>query len=239
MRRIHRFETIDSTMRCAADLARDGAPSGTVVVADEQTAGQGRLGRSWYSAKGDGLYVSMVLRLDVTGEALPVVTLALGLATADAIMRETGLAPDLRWPNDVMVNGKKCAGILVQLQDSAVIAGIGVNVNHAGFPADLAQLATSLRIATRLEQSRERLLQSMLDAVDASISILEQDGKEAILRLFAQSSSYVTGRRVFVDQPGQLLEGTTDGLDESGFLILRQNDGRRTLVMAGGVRPAS
>ena len=122
-------------MTVAARLAREGCASGTVVGADQQTAGIGRAGHSWHSEPGSGLYVSIVLRLALGPESLPLVMLALGLATQHAIADVTGLAPDLRWPNDVLLGEKKCAGILAQMEGDAVIAGIGINVGHSQFSA--------------------------------------------------------------------------------------------------------
>jgi BirA family biotin operon repressor/biotin-[acetyl-CoA-carboxylase] ligase len=238
-RAIHWFPVVGSTMRVAADLAAKGCASGTVVGADEQTAGHGRYGRSWHSEAKSGLYISEVLRLQVPVESLPVITLALGLAVTEAILATTGIPCDLRWPNDVMAAGKKCSGILVQLYDDAIIAGIGINVNQTAFPEELKPLATSLRIVSGKEQSRDRLLDHLLDSIDSYLETLAADGKDAILRMFSEASSYVRGRRVVVDQGGNSMEGTTDGLDASGFLILRKNDGQRTLILAGGVRPAS
>jgi BirA family biotin operon repressor/biotin-[acetyl-CoA-carboxylase] ligase len=238
MRQIHRFDSVDSTMIRAAALATAGCDSGTVVVADEQTAGQGRHGHSWHSEKHAGLYMSEVLRLKICPDSLPVVTLALGLATAQAITETAGIACDLRWPNDVLVSGKKCAGILVQLQDKALITGIGINVNQTAFPAELAPIASSLRLETGREHSRDRLLDNLIRATDDHIETLLRTGKDAVLRAFAVASSYARGRRVSVDLGDKVIEGTTDGLDAQGFLWVRQNDGRRTLILAGGVRPA-
>jgi BirA family transcriptional regulator, biotin operon repressor / biotin---[acetyl-CoA-carboxylase] ligase len=238
MREIHRFASLPSTMLKAIELAQEGCPSGTVVVADEQTAGQGRFGRSWHSEPGAGLYMSEVLRLKICPDSLPLVTLALGLATAEALTNLAGVAPDLRWPNDVMLRGKKCAGILVQLHETVLIAGIGINVNHTFFPPELADTATSLRLVTGREQSSEKLLANLVDAVDEHLQNLLQNGRESVLRAFSQASSYVRGRRVIVDQSGTEITGVTDGLDPQGFLLLRQDNGKRTLILAGGVRPA-
>src|SRR5437763_5867878 len=151
------FPTIDSTMPEAARLAAAGCGPGTVVVAEEQTAGQGRYGRYWHSEPESGLYVSIVLRPALSSSSLPVLMLALGLATAEAIARATNMACDIRWPNDVLINDKKVAGILVQLQDRFVIAGVGINVNHTGFPPELAAIGTSLRAESGKEQSREQV----------------------------------------------------------------------------------
>src|SRR4028119_2137318 len=130
MTEIHRFASLSSTMQKAAELARGNCPTGTTVVAAEQTAGQGRFGRSWHSEPNAGLYMSQVLRLKLCPDSLPLVTLALGLAVAEAISDVASVAPDLRWPNDVLLNERKCAGILVQLHEATLITGIGVNVNH-------------------------------------------------------------------------------------------------------------
>lgn len=224
---IHWYPTIDSTMHEAVRLANAGCEPGTVVGADEQTAGQGRFGRVWHSAPDAGLYFSIVL-----GPSDPLVTLALGLATASAIQQTTGVGCDLRWPNDVLIGERKVAGILTQLHGDAVVAGIGINVNQTQFPPDVAGIATSLRIAGRREQEREPLLAAVLDEIDHHVT---RPGA-AILDLFTRASSYVSGRRVTVDDR---LTGTTAGLTEEGYLNLRLDDGRREIVMAGGVRPAT
>jgi BirA family biotin operon repressor/biotin-[acetyl-CoA-carboxylase] ligase len=160
----------------------------------------------------------------------PALTLALGLATADAIKRATGIVCDLRWPNDVMLAGKKVAGILVR----NAIAGIGINVNHTSFPAELASDATSLRLHTGAPVSSTGILLHLLPAIDAFVEL----DTDTILRLFASASSYAAGRRVTVAQPDGIIEGTTAGLDPAGFLIVRKDDGTDTLIVAGGVRAA-
>ncbi len=224
------FESVGSTMPLAAKLAREGAPHGTVVGADEQTAGVGRHGQAWHSEKGSGLYVSIVLR---PPRVLPAVTLALGLAAREAIEKVTSLVADLRWPNDVLIRERKCAGVLAQFEGDAVIAGIGVNLAQTAFPPGLATPATSLKLEGA-NVAREHMLDALLDSVDHYCEVLAEEGVPAILRLFEASSSYARGRRVRVDQ----MTGVTAGLDESGFLILRQDNGAETILFAGGVRPA-
>jgi BirA family biotin operon repressor/biotin-[acetyl-CoA-carboxylase] ligase len=220
-RTIDYYPTLDSTMRAAA-----GRKPGDIVLAGQQTAGQGRHGHTWHSEPGSGIYCSLVL------EPMPVLTLALGLATAEAIAQAAGIECDLRWPNDVLLGGKKLAGILVQLSGAVAIAGIGINVNQTAFPPDLASVATSLRIYTGREADPTGVLIALLHAVDGLIA---QD-KESILRLFTHASSYAAGRRVRVDQAEGMVEGTTAGLDPSGFLIVRKDDGTDTLIVAGGIR---
>jgi BirA family transcriptional regulator, biotin operon repressor / biotin---[acetyl-CoA-carboxylase] ligase len=233
------FDVIDSTMPEAARLAAAGCGPGTLVIAGEQTAGQGRYGRFWHSAPESGLYVSIVLRPALSSSSLPVLMLALGLATAEAIARATGLTCDIRWPNDVLIHDKKVAGILVQLQERFVIAGIGINVNHQEFPPDLTEIATSLRNASGKSHSRENLLVALLPAVESYCRLLVDSGKESILNLFYRASSYASGRRVVVEAVDGTIEGTTAGLDPSGFLIIEQEDGTKRLIVAGGVRAVS
>ncbi|MGD0299295.1 MAG: biotin--[acetyl-CoA-carboxylase] ligase [Bryobacteraceae bacterium] len=237
--KIYWHQTIGSTMTEASRLAAAGCESGTVVGADEQTAGQGRYGRAWHSEPGAGLYVSIILRYPFPPDALPVVTLALGLATGEAIFKACDVPSDLRWPNDVLFQSKKCAGILTQLEGSAIIAGIGINVNHAAFPEELSAIATSLRIASGQVHSRERLLVELISSVTSFCSLLEREGREPILEMFSRASSFVFGRRVYVDQGDTMLQGTTAGLNPSGFLMLRGDDGKQSVIIAGGVRPCS
>ena len=232
------YDTIDSTMPEAARLAAAGCGPGTLVVAGSQTAGQGRYGRFWHSEPDSGLYVSIVLRPTLSNSSLPVLMLALGLATAEAIARATDQACDIRWPNDVLIGDKKVAGILVQLQERFVIAGIGINVNHESFPPDLTEIATSLRLASGKPQSREELIIKLLPAVESFCRMLVDGGKESILNLFYRASSYASGKRVIVEAVDGTIEGTTAGLDPSGFLMIEQDDGTRRLIVAGGVRAA-
>jgi BirA family transcriptional regulator, biotin operon repressor / biotin---[acetyl-CoA-carboxylase] ligase len=220
---IEYYPIVDSTMRVAA-----GRPLGSVILAEQQTAGQGRHGHSWHSEPGTGIYLSMVLR------PVPLLTMALGLATAEAIAAATNIACDLRWPNDVLVGSKKAAGVLVQLNEGVAIGGIGINVNHATLPAELAEIATSLRIEAGQQYSREEILLALIPNIYSFAGLPEED----ILRLFAQASSYVCGRRVVVEQPEGAIRGVTAGLTDAGYLRVRQDDGTDTLIVAGGVRAA-
>lgn len=236
-RQIEWFRSVSSTMTIASRLARDGCASGTIVGADGQVAGVGRQGHTWQSEARAGLYVSIVLRLPLAARDLPLAMLALGLGTLEAIVQVTGLAADLRWPNDVMIGERKCAGILAQLEGDAVIAGIGINVGHTQFPAEIAGLATSLHLAGR-DVSREDVLVALIPSIEGCCTILSQEGAPAILHMFTRASSYATGRRVRVEQDGGEIVGVTCGLDARGFLMVRSDDGKETAILAGGVRPA-
>lgn len=208
------FPTLDSTML----EARRNPQLGRVIVADEQTAGMGRMGRVWHSPPGEGLYVSIVMR------PAPLLTLALGLAVRDVI----GERADLRWPNDVMLSERKVAGILAQTEGEVVIAGIGINVAQRSFPEDLDTPATSLALEG-IVTTREGLLPALVAAVDRFTAL----PAEEIRQRFEQGSTYARGRRVSAGEK----TGVTCGLDAQGFLRLREDDGSETIVLAGGVRP--
>jgi len=201
------------------EARRDPQP-GRIVGAEEQTAGIGRHGRKWISESGAGLYVSIVL----AAKPIPVVMLALGLATREAV----GNA-DLRWPNDVLLNGKKCAGVLAQLEGDTIIAGIGINVSQTEFPDDLETPATSLRLEG-VQIAREDLLVALVELVDRYTGL----DSDEILQRFTNASTYVFGKRVRVEAG---LEGVTCGLDPAGFLRVREDNGTVATILAGGVRP--
>src|ERR1035438_4602372 len=159
---VHYFRT-ESTNAVALKLAADDAEHGTVVVAEEQTAGRGRLGRAWFSEKSSGIYASIVLRPPLAPATAPVLTLMAGLAAQKAVSSVTGLAVDIRWPNDLLVNGKKVCGILTEMSAEvdilhAVVLGIGINVNHTVMPAELEDIATSLRMEAHRGISRIQVL---------------------------------------------------------------------------------
>lgn len=200
--------------------ARRDLQSGRIVGAEQQTAGIGRHGRKWISGPGAGIYVSMIL----DAKPVPVVMLALGLATRQAMR-----CGDIRWPNDVLLNGKKCAGVLAQLEGNTIIAGIGINVSQTEFPDDLEASATSL-LLEGVTVSREDLLVALVESVDHYTRL----SSDEILRQFANASSYVFGKRVRVEAG---IEGVTCGLDPAGFLRVREDNGTETTIFAGGVRP--
>ena len=233
---IHYFPKVDSTMMQAACLATARAPHGTVVLAEEQIAGVGRLGRSWISHAEVGIYCSILLRLAVPPASFPIASLVLGLSTAEAIQKATSLACDLRWPNDVLINEEKVAGILTHLVDNCIVAGIGINVNQASFPAGLRTPATSLRLASGGQvQSREKVLVALLESVDSFSSMLVSQGARSILRAFSSASTYALNRRIVLEESGA--KGVTAGLDENGFLLVRFDSGKLERLAAGGVRP--
>lgn len=246
---LHHFATIDSTNIRAVDAANAEAPDGTVFIADEQTAGRGRGGHSWHSAAGDGLYVSAIIRPQMALSEALWISLATGLAAQSAIRKTARVETDIRWPNDILVGKKKCGGILVETASYPgtpahlryAVIGIGINVNHAAFPAELSSLATSLRIENNLSTSREMLLINILSGLDEEIGLLEAELRgvqpgPTLLKRFSAASTWVVGMRVRVDEKGGYT-GTTAGLDKRGFLLVAGDDGILHTVLSGGVRP--
>ena len=227
------LRTTKSTMLDAAALAMRGEAHGTVVVAEEQTEGIGRHGNAWHSPDNGGLYMSIILRLPLTSDAMPVLTMALGLGVQRAVDEFCGVACDIRWPNDVMLNGKKLSGILVQMVDKGtLIGGIGVNVSQPSFPETLREIATSLLIETGRAYRKEKLLERIVAEVLRCSSLLTERGKAEIIRLFEERSTWARGKAVEVD--GRI-RGVTAGLNEDGFLLVQTDSGVET-ILAGGVR---
>ncbi len=237
MTRVRWYERLDSTMTEAARLVREGEASGIVVAAREQTAGQGRQGRQWLSGAGEGLYATFVYRVRAGAQDVPCLTLAFGLAAAEAMTAVCRESFDIRWPNDVLWRGRKCCGILARLEEEAVLVGVGINLRQREFPEELRTPAVSLWQASGRELSAEEMLEALLPAMDGHVRLYEERGREAVIRLFMQASSYAVGRRVIVDLDGRTLTGVTAGLDEHGFLLVDKEDGTRETVLAGGVRP--
>jgi len=241
---VRHFRSVGSTSTLALEAAQAGAAGG-VWVADEQTAGRGRGGHQWHSIAGNGLYVSALVTPKLLLSEALLVPLATGLAAKAAIGKVTGLAIDIRWPNDLMLEEKKTGGILVEsASDTApgeeprlryAVIGVGINVNHEAFPPELAALATSLRIAGGLPYSREELLAALLRRLDGELNGLDA-GAAGLLERFASASSWVRGKRVIVGEDGSYT-GVTCGLDARGFLQVQGDDGRLHTVLSGGVRP--
>jgi BirA family biotin operon repressor/biotin-[acetyl-CoA-carboxylase] ligase len=239
---IHHFFKIGSTNSAAMDAASKGAPEGAVFLAEEQTAGRGRGANAWHSARSTGIYCSAILRPSLPPSDVLVLALAAGLAVQSAVREiDPRLAPDLKWPNDVLLEGKKFCGILTEMNAEPtrvrhIVVGIGINVNQAAFPEDLRETATSLLQASGTEWSRVELVAALLKSLHREyVALLEQpDAHASILRRFSEGSTMVQGRRVHIEENGGL-DGLTEGLDERGFLLVRTGDRVRT-VLSGTVR---
>ncbi len=244
-RRIFHFFKVDSTNSVAMRLGEAGEPHGAVVLAEEQTAGRGRAGRSWTSEKSAGIYCSILLRPPISPAHAPLLTLVAGLAARDAAAEDLDALPDIRWPNDLLVGGRKFCGILTEMHAEPdrihyAVVGIGINVNQAKMPADLATIATSLRIETGKAHSRFELLIRLLQYFDRYYNQFLADGALPVLRRFAQVSSYYEGKRVRITTATETFTGTTAGLEPSGVLRVARDDGRGIeAVLSGDVAEAS
>jgi BirA family biotin operon repressor/biotin-[acetyl-CoA-carboxylase] ligase len=239
---IHHYFRIGSTNVTAMQAAAAGESEGAVYVAEQQTAGRGRGGHNWDSAQSVGIYCSVVLRPAISPVDALLLSLMTGIATARAVEQTTGLHPDLRWPNDVLLHGKKFCGILTEMNAEPtrvryVVLGVGINVNHTSFAGELEPIATSLCIESGREWSRVELAAALLKSLDNAYRSFLADGEKAraeILREFESRSSFARSRYVHVDEDGGY-EGVTEGLDPRGFLLVRTEKGLRT-VLSGGVR---
>ena len=244
-RRILHFFKIDSTNSVAIRLGQAGEPHGTVVIAEEQTAGRGRAGRSWASEKSVGIYVSILLRPPIPPAHAPLLTLVAGLAARDAVAEDLDAAPDIRWPNDLLVGGRKLCGILTEMHAEPdrihyAVIGVGLNVNQSKMPADIADTATSVRIETHRIRSRFEILIRLLRSLDRYYNQFLADGATPILRRFAEVSTYFKGKRVRITTTSESFTGTTAGLEPSGVLRVARDDGRGTVpVLSGDVTEAS
>jgi BirA family biotin operon repressor/biotin-[acetyl-CoA-carboxylase] ligase len=241
-KQIHHYYKIGSTNSEAMRSAADAAPEGSVFLAEEQLAGRGRGANTWHSARSTGIYCSVILRPAMPPSEALIFSLAAGLAVRAAVVEIAPQLPvDLKWPNDLLLGGKKFCGILTEMNAEAtrvhhLVVGVGINVNQVKFPSELRALATSLRIETGTEWSRVELCAALLKSLDREYRALTGNAgaRAAILRRFEESSSSVRGRKVSIEE-NDGLAGVSEGLDERGFLRVRTPNGVQTVV-SGTVR---
>jgi BirA family biotin operon repressor/biotin-[acetyl-CoA-carboxylase] ligase len=230
-------------MDVASEAAESGAPEGLVIVAEEQTAGRGRRGRIWSSPAGAGLYVSLVFRPPLETLAAPLLsmlTLAAGVAVRGAITQATGLTPELKWPNDIVVERRKLAGILAEgvgigTSSQTVVLGIGVNVSRASHHGEIADRATSLEAELGRPIERELLLEELLVHLPDAYDRLRRSGAGDILRSWRHAAPSAIGSAVEWTTPDGVRRGTTAGIDDDGALLVRTAAGTERIV-AGEVR---
>lgn len=233
------LQRVESTNDEAAACARAGAPAGAVVVADEQTRGRGRLGRRWHSPAGASLYLSAVLRPPLAPHRVPPLTLAAGVAVAEALV-QLDVAAALKWPNDVLVDGKKIAGILTEMSADLdrvhhVVIGIGVNLNVRAFPDELAAIATSVALARGgATVARAEFAAALCARLEHWHDRFVADGAAPVVAAWRQHARFF-GKRVQVTAGRERMEGVAEDLDEDGALRLRLDDGRVIRVVAGEI----
>ena len=240
-RDIHVFAETTSTNDVVERLARDGAKEGVVVFAESQTKGRGRLGRKWISPPGKGLWFSVLLRPDLRPQATTQLTVATATALARAIRSQTGLMPEIKWPNDILLKGKKTAGILTELSAEIdhvkyVILGIGVDVNLSAneFPPELRRIATSLRIESGSLVNRADLAAAILRELDADYARICAGQFETVADEWEERCTTI-GHNVAISVGDRTIQGRAESLDEDGALLLRTQHGRLERIIGGDV----
>jgi BirA family biotin operon repressor/biotin-[acetyl-CoA-carboxylase] ligase len=241
-RNLYHFYDVDSTNSFAARLIAHGrkVPEGTVIIAEAQTAGRGRLGRSWHSRREAGLYFSMVLFPKAPPSLAPLFTLATAVAMHNAVERYTGLDIDIKWPNDLLTGQKKICGILSEIQAEVdlvktMIIGVGLNANHEELPEDIAGRATSLRIASGHIQSRLEILLEFFEEFETIYLDFERKGPRSIVDQWTRFSSFANGRKIEIHDGVRKITGITRGLNPLGALKIEQKGGQIEEVYSGDV----
>ncbi len=252
-KRIIALRTVPSTNDFARQEAENGAPEGTVIVADEQTAGRGRLSRGWYSPPGLGIWISIVLRPQVSPEVAPSLTFCASVAVARAVRALHSVDVSLKWPNDVLLKGRKVCGILTEMKATRgsveyVICGIGINVSQtpSDFPAALRETATSLLSATGRKVERVQLFSEVIEQIEALYDQFLREGPAACIGEWRLMCPFF-GKRVRVververrPEPGETsVEGTFFGIEDNGALVVRLDSGVHRTFVAGDVELVS
>ena len=239
--RIEYFRETDSTNLRARALAHEGAGEGTIVVAETQTQGRGRRGRTWFSPEGGGIYISILLRPRVSPHDAPQLTLMTAVAMADTLRETANLPFTIKWPNDILVHGKKISGILTEMSLEAdhvdyVVIGVGLNVNtpEEAFNNEIHDIATSLRMLTGKTFSRVRILQSLLRKLEQDYSLFQEHRFEEIRQRWKELSGII-GKRVKIEGLDHVYEGEVIDIDRDGFLMLKLADGTLQRIVAGDV----
>jgi BirA family biotin operon repressor/biotin-[acetyl-CoA-carboxylase] ligase len=240
-KRFYHFFRTDSTNRVGMELAFAGEEEGAVILAEEQTAGRGRAGRKWHSEVGSGIYVTLLLRPRLSPVQAPLLTILAGISLHAAILAQTGLNTELKWPNDILIDGKKLGGILTEMhaepsQVRFVIVGIGVNVNQEKFPSELSAIATSLRKESGKLQSRLEVLVRLLREFESDYNRFLREGPAYVVQRFGEVSQFANGKKVHVDTGRETYLGTTAGLTADGLLQVKKADGQVVTVVAGDVK---
>ncbi|MFO7785196.1 MAG: biotin--[acetyl-CoA-carboxylase] ligase [Thermodesulfobacteriota bacterium] len=234
------FLETDSTNTRAKALATSGAPEGTLVIAERQTGGRGRKGRTWFSPSGQGVYLSLILRPRISPVHAPRITLIAGIAAAEMLMDNfPGLDVHIKWPNDILVGRKKVAGILTEIAGDMdevgfVVSGMGLNVNARRFPQDIRTIATSIALETGRPADRAPLVRGFLEAYEQWYDTFLTSGAHPVLDRW-KSLSRTLGNRVVVDGPGGRIKGIARDMDQDGSLLVQDDQGTVHPVFSGDV----
>ena len=236
---IHYYEVTDSTNLRAKQLAEEGKPHGTLVVADRQDAGRGRRGKSWTSPPGISVYMSLILKPQIKPQSASMLTLIAGLAVARALKDYAGVSPQIKWPNDIVVHKKKVCGILAELSTEVeeihyVVVGIGINVRNTEFPEEISSIATSLLLEGKDKIKRAELIGAVCESFEHYYGIFSETNDLSGLKEEYDKYLVNKGRQVRVSDPMEYFEGEAVGITDLGELIVDTEKGRR-LVFAGEV----
>ena len=234
------FDATDSTNVQAKRLAEAHAPHGTLVVSDRQDGGKGRRGRSWASPSGVGIWMSLILRPEIAPSSASMLTLAAALAVREGIQEETGLSPLIKWPNDLVLNGKKICGILTEMSTELmeiqyVITGIGINVNQREFPSEIRDTATSLSLEAERCFRRSSLIAAILKAFEKDYAAFLKTGDLSLLLEEYNACLVNRGKEVCILDPSGEYRAVAEGIDESGSLLVTLPDGTRREIISGEV----
>ena len=237
---ILRFDELASTNTEALNQVKQGADEGLCIVAERQTAGRGRHGRVWLSEKNAGLYFSLVLRPRLENKFLPLITLMTAVVVFDLLAELYHLKPDIKWANDVHINGKKISGILAEMTETAsgaaIVVGIGINLKSSNFPPELKEIATSIEEETHQTPDIEMLLRNLTRLFNDFYQILNsENGAEKIRLEWAQRSSYFSGKSVKAVLENETMTGITCGIEENGALRIQMESGEIKIIQAGDV----
>ena len=238
-REIIHFKETDSTNARAKDFAIQGAPEGTLVVSERQTAGRGRKGRIWFSPPEAGIFASLILRPTLLPNEAPKITFVTAVAAAEALLHLTSLDVSIKWPNDILVNGKKIAGILTEISTEMdaidyVVVGIGMNINNPGFPDDIRERATSILIETKERFPRVRIVREYLRRQEAYCSRLKTSGFAPILTRWKELADII-GKQIKVEMIDKTYVGEVEDIDPEGVLILKDGKGVSHRIFSGDV----
>jgi BirA family transcriptional regulator, biotin operon repressor / biotin---[acetyl-CoA-carboxylase] ligase len=236
-RKIHYFEALPSTMNVAMQLGIEGCPCGTLILAESQTHGRGRLGRSWISPKYKGIYLSLILRPKILPQKAPILTLLAAVSICEAIKEISGLDTQIKWPNDILLSHKKLGGILTELSAemdrvSFIILGIGLNVNND--KKTLISGATSLKTEKKEDVNRISLLQEILRKIEKNYLVFQEEGSEPVIEKWRQFN-VTLGNRIKIASQDKRLEGQAIDIDTDGGLLVRKDSGMIEKIMTADI----
>ncbi|MGY4690081.1 biotin--[acetyl-CoA-carboxylase] ligase [Salibacterium sp. K-3] len=235
-------EEVSSTQETAHELARKNEPEGTVIAADKQVKGKGRLDRPWHSPSGTGLWFSIILRPDIIPQCAPQLTLVAAVAVTEGLRRASGIEAQIKWPNDILINERKTAGILTEMQSDpdrvqAVIIGIGLNINQEkhDFPDDLQQIATSLALENEgVPFNRAAIIAAVLESLEHWYTLYLEQGFKEVRRRWEELAVTI-GKHVQAVTASKTVEGYAEGITEDGVLLITQKDGTTERIYSADI----